>query len=180
MNVRSLPGIALSAVMGCTLLVGGCKATPPGKWESALIVGAEHKFMVGDKNVKNPNPASPENISAGKESFSHYCVACHGLDGQNTGVPFADKMSPPVPSLASDGAQAFTDGQLKWIVDYGLSPSGMPGSKGILTDEEIWDTVLYIRHLPKAGSLGDPAMYSGEDCASGSAEDTSSKKPHDR
>ena len=136
--------------------------------------------MVGDKKVKNPYPASPENIASGKESFSHYCVACHGLDGQNTGVPFADKMSPPVPSLASEDAQAFTDGQLKWIVDYGLSPSGMPGSKGILTDEEIWDTVLYIRNLPKAGSLGEPCMYSGEDCAAGQADDSSSKKPHER
>lgn len=178
MNLRCLPGIAALAITCCGALVGGCKATMPGKWETTLIVGAEHKFMVGGKDVKNPYPASGENIASGKESFSHYCVACHGLDGQNTGVPFADKMSPPVPSLSSSDAQAFTDGQLKWIVDYGLSPSGMPGSKGILTDEEIWDTVLYIRHLPKAGSLGDPAMYSGEDCVSGSTEASSSSNSH--
>lgn len=180
MKVQGLSRIATLAIICSSALVGGCKATPPGKWEATLIISAEHKFMVGDKEVKNPYPASTENIASGKESFSHYCVACHGLDGQNTGVPFADKMSPPVPSLASGDAQAFTDGQLKWIVDYGLSPSGMPGSKGILTDEEIWDTVLYIRHLPKAGSLGDPAMYSGEDCASGPAENSSLGKSHGR
>jgi S-disulfanyl-L-cysteine oxidoreductase SoxD len=180
MNMRSLTEITMMGLFCCCVLLGGCKATPPGKWETTIIVGAEHKIMVGDKGVKNPYPASAENIAGGKESFSHYCVACHGLDGQNTGVPFADKMSPPVPSLASEDAQAFTDGQLKWIVDYGLSPSGMPGSKGILTDEEIWDTVLYIRHLPKAGSLGDPAMYSGEDCAADPADESPSKKPHER
>jgi S-disulfanyl-L-cysteine oxidoreductase SoxD len=180
MNVRGLRGTATLALCWCALLVGGCKATPPGKWETAFITGAEHKFMVGDKDVKNPFPASAENIGSGKESFSHYCVACHGLDGQNTGVPFAEKMSPPVPSLASSDAQAFTDGQLKWIVDYGLSPSGMPGSKGILTDEEIWDTVLYIRHLPKAGSLGEPSVYSGEDCTSESEGDPPAKRPHTR
>ena len=180
MNSRGLTSIASLALVGCVLFAGGCKATPPGKWEASVIVGAEHKFMVGDKSLKNPYPASAENIASGKEAFSHFCVACHGLDGQNTGVPFADKMSPPVPSLASPDAQAFTDGQLKWIVDYGLSPSGMPGSKGILTDEELWDTVLYIRHLPKAGSLGDPPMYSGEDCAPSSSDDSPAGKPHDR
>ncbi len=49
--------------------------------------------------------------------------------------------------------------KLKWVIDNGIAPSGMPGSKGILSDEEIWSTVLFIRHLPPAGSLGDPSMY---------------------
>jgi mono/diheme cytochrome c family protein len=86
-------------------------------------------------------------------------VACHGLDGQNTGVPFADRMSPPVPSLTGSDVQSYTDGQLKWIIDYGIWPSGMPGSKGVLSDDEIWSIVLYLRHLPPAGSLGEPEMY---------------------
>jgi mono/diheme cytochrome c family protein len=119
--------------------------------------------FVGNKHANNPLTATPENIAAGKESFSHYCVACHGLDGQNTGVPFAERMSPPVTSLASSQVQSYTDGQLKWVIDNGLFPSGMPGSKGVLTDDEIWSIVLYIRHLPPAGSLGEPPMYSGED-----------------
>ena len=52
------------------------------------------------------------------------------------------------------------DGQLKWVIDNGIEPSGMPASKGILSDEEIWSTILFIRHLPPAGSLGDPPIYS--------------------
>jgi S-disulfanyl-L-cysteine oxidoreductase SoxD len=98
--------------------------------------------------------------AAGREAFSHYCVACHGMDGQNTGVPFAERMSPPVPSLNSSEIQSYTDGQLKWVIDNGIEPSGMPGSKGILGDEEIWSAVLFIRHLPPAGTLGDPPRYS--------------------
>jgi mono/diheme cytochrome c family protein len=81
------------------------------------------------------------------------------MDGQNTGVPFADAMSPPVPSLSSSKIQSYTDGQLKWVIDYGIAPSGMPGSRGILSDDEIWSIVLFIRNLPPAGSLGDPALY---------------------
>jgi len=68
----------------------------------------------------------------------------------------------PVPMLSSSEVQSYTDGQLKWVIDNGISPTGMPGSTGILTDSEIWSIVVYIRHLPPAGSLGEPAMYSGD------------------
>lgn len=107
-------------------------------------------------------PANSGNIHAGQQVFSYYCVVCHGRDGQNTGVPFADKLSPPVPSLAGPEVQAYTDGQLKWIIGNGIFPSGMPASKGILSDEEMWQIVLYIRHLPPAGSLGEPRAFRGD------------------
>jgi len=50
---------------------------------------------------------------------------------------------------------------LKWVIDNGVAPSGMPASRGILSDEEQWSIVLYLRHLPPAGSLGEPAVYGG-------------------
>jgi mono/diheme cytochrome c family protein len=81
------------------------------------------------------------------------------LDGQNTGVPFADAMSPPVPSLKSERVQAYSDGQIHWVITNGIFPSGMPAAQGILTDDEVWDIVIYIRHLPPEGSLGEPEMY---------------------
>jgi cytochrome c553 len=145
------------------VVLSGCKVSPPGKWETSAMTRIKHSLSVRGKSTKNPLPESPGNIVNGRMAFSHYCAACHGLDGQNTGVPFADRMSPQVPSLKSAPVQAYTDGQLKWIVDNGLSPSGMPASKEILTEEEIWAIVVYIRHLPAAGSLGEPAMYSGEE-----------------
>jgi mono/diheme cytochrome c family protein len=120
---------------------------------------AKHR-LIGNKQQKNPLPSTTQTIADGKEAFAHFCIACHGPDGQNTGVPFADRMSPPVPSLASREVQQYTDGQLKEIIDYGIWPSGMPGSKGILSDEEIWSIVAFLRHLPPAGSQGEPEMYS--------------------
>jgi mono/diheme cytochrome c family protein len=120
---------------------------------------AKHSFFVGNKSVRNPMTFSAKNVADGKEAFTHYCVACHGLDGQNTGVPFADRMTPPVPSLASKDVQSYTDGQLKWVIDNGIAPSGMPASKGILSDDEQWAIIVFLRHLPPIGSVGEPAMY---------------------
>jgi cytochrome c len=149
--------------LGVTAVLTGCRATPPGKWETAVITKVEHSITVRGKEVKNPLADTPANVENGKEAFSSYCAACHGLDGQNTGVPFADRMEPPVPPLNSKQTQTYADGQLYWILENGISPSGMPGSKGILSDNELWSIVVYIRHLPPAGSLGEPPMYSGDD-----------------
>jgi mono/diheme cytochrome c family protein len=135
------------------------KADPPGRAETVSITWAKHAFLVRNRDERNPLPDTAAGVADGKEAFSHYCVACHGLDGQNTGVPFANRMSPPVPSLAGKDVQGYSDGQLKWVIDYGIWPSGMPGSKKILSDDEIWSIVLYLRHLPPAGSLGEPEMY---------------------
>jgi mono/diheme cytochrome c family protein len=148
---------SVSLLVATTLC--GCKATKPSGFETRVIVTAKHALTVGNKQQKNPLPDTQETLAAGKEAFGHYCVACHGLDGQNTGVPFADRMSPPVPSLASAEVQRYTDGQLKWVIDFGIRPSGMPGSKDILSDDEIWSIVRYLRKLPPAGSLGEPAIY---------------------
>jgi mono/diheme cytochrome c family protein len=159
------------ALLLCTAtLLLGCQATPPGKWETAALTKIKHSITVRGKEAKNPLPGSALNIENGRDAFSHYCAACHGLDGQNTGVPFGDRMSPPVPMLTSNQVQSYMDGQLKWIIDNGISPTGMPASKGILTDNEIWSIVVYIRHLPPAGSLGEPAMYSGDPCSTPTAQ----------
>ena len=139
--------------------LAGCKAAPPSKLESKTITFAKHHFFVGNKSQKNPLANTHENWQDGKEAFSHYCVACHGMDGQNTGVPFVDHISPPIPSLASEDVQSYTDGQLKWILDNGIRPSGMPGSKGILSDDELWSIIVFLRHLPPAGSQGVPDIY---------------------
>jgi mono/diheme cytochrome c family protein len=152
--------LAAAGTVLFALALAGCQARQPGRFETAVAVKVK-AITVGGKKQQNPLPATQENIHAGQENFSHYCMVCHGLDGQNTGVPFADRMSPPVPLLTSPSVQRYTDGQLKWVVENGMFPSGMPASKGILNDEEIWQIVHYLRHLPAPGSLGEPAVYGG-------------------
>jgi mono/diheme cytochrome c family protein len=156
--------LSMVAVTGFVSLCG-CKATPPNRAEAALIQWTKHTITVRGKHERNPIPPTAEKIERGKETFGFYCVVCHGRDGQNTGVPFAKGMSPPVPSLASPQVQSYTDGQLKWIIENGLAPSGMPASKGILNDDDMWTIVVYLRHLPPAGSLGEPRTYTGDEYA---------------
>ena len=154
----------LSAGSACCLCLAlaGCKVAPAGSVETAVVQWTKHNVTVGGKKDVNPIKASAETIESGKQAFGFYCVVCHGRDGQNTGVPFAKNLAPTVPSLASDEVQRYTDGQLKWIIENGISPSGMPAAKGILNDDDIWTIVVYLRHLPSAGSLGEPRTYTGK------------------
>ena len=160
--MRRSAHLVMTALLSAVYL-SGCRSTPPGKFETRSVQWAKHHITVGGKKDRNPLPPTAENIHAGQQTFGYYCVVCHGRDGQNTGVPFAARMSPPIPSLAGSEVQSYSDGQLKWIIDNGIFPSGMPASRGILGDEEVWQMILYIRHLPPSGSLGDPRAYSGDE-----------------
>lgn len=157
------------------LSLGGCSVSPPSALERAVAKQVKQKITVGGKGDANPLSATPENVHAGQKAFGQYCAVCHGLDGQATGVPFADRMSPPVPSLASSEVQSYKDGQLKWIIDNGIYPSGMPASKGLFNDNQIWSIVDYIRHLPSKGSLGEPPVYTG--ALDDQTSDTSTSRP---
>ena len=145
--------------LGLALLLS-CKAREgPRNIESTIAKEVKQKITIGGKEWKNPIPDTAESEKAGGEHFQHHCMICHGLDGHATGVPFANKMDPPVPDLSSRDIQGYADGQLKWIIQNGIAPSGMPGWNGILNDDEMWNIVNYLRHLPPPGSLGAPAVY---------------------
>ena len=141
------------------LAFAGCKAKQPSTIEKVVVREIKEEITVGGKDWKNPTPDNEQSVKRGAEHFQHHCQICHGLDGQNTGVPFADKMSPPVADLASKHVQEYTDGQLKWIVENGIRFTGMPSWKGTIEDQEMWFIVRYLRHLPPKGSLGIPAVF---------------------
>jgi mono/diheme cytochrome c family protein len=138
----------------------GCRARQnPADFEAKAVKQLK-EMAVGGENVANPVADTEQNVREGRDHFQHHCQICHGLDGQNTGVPFADKTDPPVSDLASEHVQAYKDGQLKWIIQNGMRFSGMPAWTGILSDEEMWKIVRFLRHLPPKGSAGVPKVYS--------------------
>lgn len=150
-----------SVLLAVTASGAGCKASGPGRIETTAAREAK-QMAIGGKDLKNPTPDNEATVKAGAEHFQHHCSVCHGLDGQNTGVPFAQKTSPPVADLKSTEVQKYTDGQLKWIIENGIRFTGMPAWTGVLDDGEMWAIVRYLRHLPEKGSLGVPAIYKEE------------------
>src|SRR5215470_7251785 len=161
MPVTKRFGLVLIIVL--VALFNACKVSQPGSVESGVMKEVKKNITIGGKDDRNPVPDNQASVNEGKGHFGHHCQICHGLDGQNTGVPFASQMSPPVADLKSADVQAYTDGQLHWILVNGINPSGMPAWKGILEEHEMWKIVRYIRHLPEKGSLGTPAVFKEEE-----------------
>jgi mono/diheme cytochrome c family protein len=162
MMFRNRPWM-FSVIMFATVAVLlSCRAKAPGGAEAALMRQIKQE-TIGGSDRKNPLPDTPANQKIGAEHFQHHCQICHGLDGHNTGVPFAAQMSPPVADLGDKSVQGYSDGQLKWIIDNGIRFTGMPSWMGIVDDNEQWAIVHYIRHLPAKGSLGPPPIYKEEE-----------------
>jgi len=142
------------ASVSLLLLVAGCQVSPPGRLERAVARQVKQRITVGGKRDANPLPATPENIRAGQEAFSHSCIVCHGLDGQDTGVPFAEAMSPPVPLLSSPEVQGYTDGQLKWILPTASIHRACPPREAFSTTKRCgpsWTTSGTCRRVLEHG-----------------------------
>lgn len=133
-------------------LLAGCSVSAPGSLETSFMSGLKRTITVGGKKERNPFPATPQNIARGRKQFQTYCTSCHGQTGRNEDVVFAGRVSPPIPRLDSAQVQRYSDGQLKWVLANGLSPSGMPAWNGVLDEAEMWKIVLYIRSLPPAAA----------------------------
>lgn len=95
----------------------------------------------------NPHAASPELLAEARDHFAEHCALCHADDGSGK-TEIGEGMYPPASDLRQQETQELTDGELFQIILNGIRFTGMPGWGGVDTDEEIWDLVLFVRHLP--------------------------------
>jgi mono/diheme cytochrome c family protein len=91
------------------------------------------------------NPLGPDAAAAGAEVFRTNCATCHGPQGHGDG-PAGQSLEPKPRNLASIQAAA-EDDFLFWRIREGKPGTSMVAWKGILTDEQIWQTVAFIRTL---------------------------------
>lgn len=87
-------------------------------------------------------------IATGADLFPQHCAGCHGAEGRGDG-PDAKGLPIPPADLTAGHLWAHSDGELFWWLTHGMeSPEGeltMPGFANILSDDERWDLIDYIR-----------------------------------
>ncbi len=91
------------------------------------------------------NPLGADAAAAGAEVFKTNCESCHGPQGHGDG-PAGAALDPAPKNLADLQATAGDD-YLYWRINTGKEGTGMVAWKGVLTDEQIWQTVSFIRTL---------------------------------
>lgn len=91
------------------------------------------------------NPLGEDAAAAGAELFRTNCETCHGPQGHGDG-PAGQSLQPPPGNLAEVQARAGDD-YLFWRIHDGKPGTSMVAWRGILSDEQIWQVVAFIRTL---------------------------------
>ncbi|HEY6065020.1 MAG TPA: cytochrome c [Thermoanaerobaculia bacterium] len=151
----------LGVIFGVLLVAAGVAAVvytgafntsaekPPSKLERDLATFALNRSVLRRApNAKNPLPMSADNLRGGLAHYRENCLVCHGAPGVDPGE-IGQGLNPGAPDLTLSRVQARTDGQLFWIVDEGIKMTGMPAFGPTHEENEIWQIVSFVRHLPE-------------------------------
>lgn len=99
---------------------------------------------VSANNINNPLKGNAVATKAGKKTFMQLCSICHGVSGRGDGQA-GMALNPRPANFTSAKVQSQSDGVLFWKMTNGRVP--MAAYKDILTEEQRWQLVNYIRTL---------------------------------
>jgi mono/diheme cytochrome c family protein len=91
------------------------------------------------------NPLGADGATDGAKVFQTNCQMCHGPQGHGDG-PAGESLDPKPKNLADLQTKAGDD-FLFWRVSEGVPGTAMVGWKQILTEQQIWQVVSFIRTL---------------------------------
>jgi mono/diheme cytochrome c family protein len=127
--------VGIWVLSGC----GGNEGTPSTTNQNATLAPVPPEY------AGLTNPLGTEAAQAGAEVFRTNCEMCHGPQGHGDG-PAGAALDPKPGNLAVVQTKAGDD-YLFWRIHDGKPGTSMVAWKGILTDEQIWQAVAFIRTL---------------------------------
>jgi thiosulfate dehydrogenase len=120
----------------------------PGSLEHALASRAMNVYADKHKPAgENPVAPTAESLTEGARRYEEHCALCHG-GAQAKISPMRDKFSPPAPQLINKIPHD-PDAWLFWVTKHGVRMTGMPTWDGVLSDDEMWKVVAFIKHSDK-------------------------------
>lgn len=135
--MRRLFAVMCLAMLGLVACGGGEQQSAPNVNATLAPVPAEYAGLT--------NPLGPESGEPGVEVFRTNCEMCHGPQGHGDG-PAGQSLEPRPGNLAALQSRAGDD-YLFWRIHDGKPGTSMVAWKGILSDEQIWQAISFIRTL---------------------------------
>lgn len=125
------------------------KSTILTRWVMALVAF----FLVF---ISNPGWSAQGDSGNGQSIYLQRCVGCHGVDGDGLGTG-SERLLPP-PRDFSSGMFKFMstafdgyvpqDQDIYAMIRKGMPGTSMPGWEDVLSRQEMWDLVAYIKVFP--------------------------------
>jgi mono/diheme cytochrome c family protein len=146
--------VVLAIAYGGFLLRRGVSARKePSAMETTVARALRHLAIPKiDREEENPwaTVVTPEILKDAREHFADHCSQCHANDGSGK-TEMGQYLYPRAPDMRQPATQNLTDGELYYIIRNGVPLTGMPawGEPNTDQDDDSWQLVLFIRHLPK-------------------------------
>ena len=125
------------------LLLSACAAKPAASEEADKPVPADYSGKT------NPFSGKADAAEAGKQVYTDNCASCHG-DGAKGDGPAGASLDPKPANLV-EALSEDQDDRIFWTISEGGVPAGKSASmvawKGTLSEDEIWQTITYLRTL---------------------------------
>jgi len=166
---RMLRGFFLGVVLVLVVIAGGgyvavkngvmpanADATPSTleKWAARSSLHATLKREA----PKGPNPlaVTDENMLAGVKIYAEDCAVCHG-DKSKKATDIAAGLYQKPPQLADKGVEDDPEGVTFWRVKHGIRLTGMPSYARDLSDKQIWQVSMFLKHMDKLSPAAEKA-----------------------
>lgn len=155
--------VAAQAFDASGVLKGGkvLQAPPPGTLSRrgapplAFAPGKAEADRAG-RELQNPFQPTQAHFNRGKLVYERVCATCHGREGDNNGSVIVSRGAFAPTLLISPVVRAMPDGRIFHVATFG-GPTKMKGFGDLLSREDRWQLVLYIRELQKAATRPIPA-----------------------
>jgi mono/diheme cytochrome c family protein len=123
------------------------RLAPPA--DAVPVSGARVPTTFADAaSLQNPVERSAQNLDRGHTLYAVNCAACHGSNGDGRGFVanyFRSAGFVPPVAFNSDRVRHRSDGQLYWLISYGIG--NMPGFGDLLAELDVWTVVVAIREF---------------------------------
>ncbi len=156
-----LKGLILGILIGVLLIAGGvyyyfssghapvATSAPPIPFEKTFARVGLHAYLDKLPHPQPQVPADEANLVAGAKVYKEQCAVCHGLPAEPKSA-VAQGMFPVPPQLFHGvGVTDDEAWESYWKVESGIRMSGMPGFKGQLSEQQIWQVSVLVKNADK-------------------------------
>jgi predicted CXXCH cytochrome family protein len=144
-------GAGVAGVFCLALLVwrGFRAIESPSAFEMSIARAARNfAIPLRERRQQNPLRGDADALQKGRGLFLSRCATCHGIDGDGS-TRIGTHLYPRVPDLRGSPTQKLTDGQIHYIIEYGVRFTGMPALENAHREssEAAWKLALFVRSL---------------------------------
>jgi len=142
--------IAIAAAVWLFVLLRHGTRQQPSALETAAARAIRRRAIpAAARDAKNPVAPSAAVLADGRAHYADHCAVCHANDGSGD-TDLGRSLYPRAPDMREAATQSLTDGELWFIIHYGIPLTGMPAWGGDDPDDrDSWELVHFVRHLPE-------------------------------